>query len=216
MPPNTLGSPRWIAGMLLPSVLLLGGCYGPWMQPGYRGGYGNPYYGGNGGYGSPGIPTLTPGPYYAPSGTSVPSTYDPSGIQPIADPANSGGGTNGSGGAGGDGGNAPPSNYNPPATDESPSRPVPFYNGGEGGDTKAPLEPPTSDAPVQENNSGNGVPSVMADPAADSEWSTPQGVEQASGTREAPSGSELTDAPAATEGTETEEAADEEPPLLKP
>ena len=170
MRPNTLGSLRWIA-----AVLLLSGCYRPWMQPGAGYGgpmYGNQYYqGGYGGYpGSQGIQTLTPGNYYDPNTGGTPTYSQPNGLVPQADPGISGGG---SGNGAGDGGNAPLSPYNPQGVD-APVKPVPGGNFYEdtpaSSDPGGQMEPPESERPVELKKLESEEPSAMTEPAAAEEW----------------------------------------------
>ena len=177
MRPNTWGSLRWIA-----AVLLLSGCYRPFMnpQPGY--GYGGAYQGGmsQGGYGGyQGNQTLTPGQYYAPAPSGTP-TYQqgtPNGLQPIVDPNNSGGGTGGGGGNGTGGGDAPI--YNPQGT-ESPVRPAPMYPETPSlDDPGSGLQEPATDPNLRENNSGTGDPSALLEPAPLGNWATESDVEAA-------------------------------------
>lgn len=160
MRPNTLGSLRWIA-----AVLLLSGCYRPWSpQQGYGyNGYGGGYPGNSGG---PGIQTLTPGPYYDPNTGGTPTYSQPNNLQPQADPSISG--TGSGNGAGNGGGNAPV--YNPPA-----GRPAPLYDDPAAGSEPANdngLVAPQSESPVKENNSLTSPPSVMVEPAPSAEWGT--------------------------------------------
>ncbi len=193
MRPNTWGSLRWIA-----AVLLLSGCYRPWMQPqpGYGyGGNGGAYQGGYGG--NQGIQTLTPGPYYAPGAGGA--TYiqgTPNGVQPEVDPNNSGTGT---GGGTGDGGDAPRSPYNPGSN--TPARPVPMYdsNGNPNDTGNGQMEPPASEGPIQErkidlDGASTSEPAPAADWAANPTGPTVQAIEPVN--------------------SEEVEAATEAPPLL--
>ena len=225
MRPNTPGSLRLIAV----GLLLLSGCYRPWMQPGYGYGspmYGNQYQGGYGGY--QGIQTLTPGQYYDP-GSTVPGTYAPAsnGLQPTPD-SGSGGGTGG--GASDGGGDAAP--YNPGVGD-SPSKPVPndpFYNNNESGDgTGSGLVPPETEGPINRQKLDQDNSSSQAAPAAAEDWAEPT-IEQASGRSEAAAPAARTEDIEAktaevletesTEATDTEahatEVEEEAPPRLAP
>lgn len=178
MRPNTLGSLRWIT-----AVLLLSGCYRPFMNPQQGYGYGGAYSGGmspSGSYGGySGNQTLSPGQYYAPAPSGTP-TYQqgtPNGLQPIVDPNNSGGGTGGGNGNGAGGGDAPI--YNPQGT-QTPARPAPMYNDTPSlDDPGSGLQAPASDPNIQENNSGTGDPSAQLEPAPIGNWATESTVEAA-------------------------------------
>jgi hypothetical protein len=189
MRPNTWGSLCWIA-----AVLLLSGCYRPWMyqQPGYGGAY-------SGGY--TGTQSLPPGQYYGGNPTYIQGT--PNGLQPEADPNNSGtGGGNGTGD--GTGGNAPP--YNPGT--ENPTRPVPMYDGNiPGADSGGQFEPPASEGTINENKIDlDGASNSEPDPAG--EWSAEPVLETAEQTAET--------AEPAIEPVNSEEleSASEVPPLF--
>ena len=171
MRPNTLGSLRWIA-----AVLLLSGCYRPFMNPQQGYGYGGAYSGGMspGGYGgAQGIQTLTPGQYYAPGAGGA--TYlqgTPNNLQPVVDPNNSGsrGGTGSGNGTGAGGGDAPI--YNPPEGG-TPARLTPMYDDTPSvDDPGSGLQAPASDPEIQENNSGTGDPSALLEPAPTGDWAT--------------------------------------------
>ena len=203
MRPNSLGSLRWIA-----AVLLFSGCYRPWMQPGAGYGgpmYGNQYYqGGYGGYqGSQGIQTLTPGNYYDPN-TGGTSTYSlPNNLQPQADPNSSG---SGSGSGAGDGGNAPLAPPYNPSGSEVPKREVPMYpdnsTGNEGG---SGIDEPLADPKLDLNDSGTDGPAAMSEPALSEEWADGEPIQQA--------GLKSADRPLELKPAET---AEETPPLLTP
>ena len=213
MRPNTPGSLRWIAL----GILVLSGCYRPWMQPGN--GYGSPMYGNqyNGGYGGyQGIQTLTPGQYYDP-GTTVPGTYAPAGngLQPTPDSGSGGGGAGG--GTSDGGGDAAP--YNPP-TEGSGNRAVPMYPDNETRDGAGNgLVPPETEGPVTPQKIDLDKSSSKAEPAPVDAWSQPT-IEQASGLSEAAESTdamETVEAPAAeSTEAETEATEEEEPPLSIP
>ena len=176
MRPNTWGSLRWLA-----AVLLLSGCYRPFMQPQQGYGYGGAAYPGGmyqGGY--QGIQTQTPGQYYAPGaggGTYLQGT--PNGLQPEVDPNNTGtGGGNGTGD--GTGGNAPP--YNPGT--ENPTRPVPTYDGDTPGtDPGGQFEPPATEGPILERKIDLDGAST-SEPAPAGEWAAEPTLETAEQTVE--------------------------------
>lgn len=195
MRPNTWGSLHWIA-----AVLLLSGCYRPFMSPQQGYGYGGAAYPGGmyqGGY--QGIPTQ--GQYYTPGSTYIQGT--PNGLQPEADPNNSGtGGGNGTGD--GTGGNAPP--YNPGT--ENPTRPVPkdpFY--GNENNPGGQFEPPASEGPVQERKIDLDGAST-SEPAPAGEWAAEPTLETAERTVE------TAESAIKPVNSEEIEPATEVPPLL--
>ena len=195
MRPNTWGSLRWIA-----AVLLLSGCYRPFMSPqqGYGYGYGGAYPGSYGGYQG----TLTPGQSYAPGSTYIQGT--PNGLQPEADPNNTGTG-GGTGTGDGTGGNAPV--YNPQESG-APAKPVPrdpFYNKTNPGDGQ--FEAPASEGTIQERKIDLDGAST-SEPAPAGDWAAEPTIETAKQTVES--------AESAIEPVNNEEVepATEVPPLL--
>ena len=210
MRPNISGSLRRIAlGVMLPAVLTSTGCYHSTMYPGY----GAPMYGnpapGYGGY--QGIQTLTPGTYYAPGTTP---TYNSNGLTPQADP-NASGSSSGSGGQNGGSSNAPP--YSPPTSNDNPSRPVPMYDSGAGGDSSTPQDDPAAEPQLNQNDSGS--PSTLSKPAANEEWAIKPASGNDGSELEAQEPTESVESPATEPSLETveqEAEVDEEPPLLAP
>ncbi len=197
MRPNTWGSLRWMA-----AVLLLSGCFRPIMSPqqGYGYGYGGAYPGGY-----QGTQSLTPGQYYGGNPTYIQGA--PNGLQPEADPNNTGTGR-GNGTGDGTGGNAPP--YNPGT--ENPTRPVPLYDGNTPGTNPGgQFEPPSTDGPIQERKPDlDGASNSEPAPAGD--WAAEPTLE----TAEVNAVQTVESTKSAIEPVNSEEIepATEEPPLL--